>query len=300
MQPMPSGSAPSRAALAASVGRLHIVAIAALGTFTFGWLFTGHYPWLLAGVTAFDWFLVNLLNRVVDLAEDEQNAVVGTAFVRAHRRVILALGVTALLASFVAVHLVAPEITLLRVGAHALGVAYNWPLYPGARRMKQLYFWKNTASATGFMLTVFGYPLAYAARHGGLSPAIHPSTIVFAGVYFFTFELSYEVIYDLRDAPGDAREGVRTYPVVHGERGASRIIDALLAVSMASLVIGYALGAVPWRLFIMSVAPAIQLALYTRALRRGITAADCVTLTWLGAGLLFVYHLWILAGLPGA
>ena len=61
-------SAPTRAALAASVGRLHIVAIAALGTFTFGWLFTGHYPWLLAGVTAFDWLLVNLLNRVVALA----------------------------------------------------------------------------------------------------------------------------------------------------------------------------------------------------------------------------------------
>ena len=297
---MSPGSAPSRAALAESVGRLHIVAIAALGTSTFGRLFTGHHPWLHAGVTALDWFLVNLLNRVVDLAEDEQNAIVGTAFVRAHRRAILALGVATLLASFVAVHLVAPEITLLRLGAHALGVAYNWPLYPGARRIKQLYFWKNTASATGFMLTVFGYPIAYATRHGGLAPTIHASTILFAGIYFFTFELSYEVIYDLRDAPGDAREGVRTYPVVHGERGASKIIDALLAISVASLAIGYALGAVPWRLFIMIVAPAIQLALYKRALRRGMTSADCVRLTWLGAGLLFVYHLWILAGLPGA
>jgi hypothetical protein len=39
-------TAPSRAAVAASVGRLHIVAIAALGTFTFGWLFTGRYPHL--------------------------------------------------------------------------------------------------------------------------------------------------------------------------------------------------------------------------------------------------------------
>ena len=50
----------------------------------------------------------------------------------------------------------------------------------------------------------------------------------------------------------------------------------------------------------MIVAPVIQLALYKRAIRRGITSADCVRLTWLGAGLLFVYHLWILAGLPGA
>lgn len=292
-------SAPSPAAVAASVGRLHIVTIAALGTFTFGWLFTGRYPWLLASVSAFDWFLVNLLNRVVDLAEDQQNAITGTDFVRAHRRAILALGFTALAVSFAIVHLVAPEITLLRLGYHALGLAYNWRLLPGGRRIKQLYFWKNTASATGFMLTVFGYPLAFASHHGGLAAAIHAPTIVFAGLFFFTFELSYEVIYDLRDAPGDAREGVRTYPVVHGERGAARIIDGLLAASAASLAVGYAAGAVPWRLFIMIAAPAIQLVLYKLALRRGITSSDCVRLTWGGAGLLFVYHLWILAGLPG-
>ena len=51
---------------------------------------------------------------------------------------------------------------------------------------------------------------------------------------------------------------------------------------------------------IMIAAPAIQIVLYKLALRRGITSADCVRLTWCGAGLLFVYHLWILAGLPGA
>lgn len=294
------GSAPSRAALAVSVGRLHIVTIAALGTFTFGWLFTGQYPWLLAAVSALDWFLVNLLNRVVDLAEDQQNAITGTDFVSAHRRAILAIGFGTLAVSLALVHLVAPAITPLRLAYHALGFAYNWRLLPGKRRIKQLYFWKNTASATGFMLTVFGYPLAYAAGRGGLAPAIHASTILFAALFFFTFELSYEVIYDLRDAPGDAREGVRTYPVVHGERGAVRIIEGLLVVSMASLVVGYAVGAVPWRLFIMITAPAIQLGLAKRAIRRGITSADCIRLTWFGAGLLFVYHLWILAGLPGA
>ena len=35
---------------------------------SFGWIFTGEYPWLLAAVCAVDWFVVNLLNRVVDLA----------------------------------------------------------------------------------------------------------------------------------------------------------------------------------------------------------------------------------------
>jgi hypothetical protein len=44
----------------------------------------------------------------------------------------------------------------------------------------------------------------------------------------------------------------------------------------------------------------LQFALYRRALQRGITARDCVARTWIGAGLLLTYHLWIAAGLPGS
>jgi 4-hydroxybenzoate polyprenyltransferase len=284
--------------LLSSVSRLHIVAIGAMGTFTFGWLFTGRHPWGLSAVCALDWFLVNLLNRVVDLPEDRANRIVGTDFVAAHRRAILVAGFGLLTASLAVVHLVAPPVTPLRIGFHALGFAYNWPLLPGRRRIKQLYFWKNTASATGFLVTVFGYPLAQA---GGAAPArgIGVATIVASAIFFFLFELSYEVIYDLRDAPGDAAAGVRTYPVVHGARGAAWIIDGLIGSSMAALVVGFAVGVLPWRIFIMICAPLIQLAVYKRAVRRGITARDCIGLTWLGAGLLVTYHLWVAARLPG-
>lgn len=288
--------------LFASVSRFHIVAIAALGTFTFGWLFTGTYPWLLAGVCALDWFLVNLLNRVVDLKEDQANAIFGTDFVARHRRGILVLGFALLFGSLAAVYLVVPEVTLLRTAFHALGFAYNWPIFPGRRRIKQLYFWKNTASAMGFMLTVFGYPLSRAGwglDPTRLAPGISLATIACSAGFFMLFELSYEVIYDLRDAKGDALADVRTYPVVHGERGAVRIIDGLIGSSLAFLVVGYAAGAVPWRIFVMLLAPALQIALYKRWLRRGITSKDCVRLTWLGAALLTGYHLWVVTGLPG-
>ena len=39
------------ARLLATLTRLHIVAIAVMGTFTFGWLFTGRYLFLAAAVT---------------------------------------------------------------------------------------------------------------------------------------------------------------------------------------------------------------------------------------------------------
>ncbi|MBK8254054.1 MAG: UbiA family prenyltransferase [Polyangiaceae bacterium] len=281
-----------------SIGRVHIVAIGALGTFTFGYLFTGKQLFGLALISGLDWFLVNWLNRVVDLKEDTVNQIRGTDLVGKNPRAFAIFGFTVLGASFVALHIFFPQITTLRAAYHALGLSYNYPFLPGKKRIKELYFWKNTASATGFLITVFGYPLA--SSGGTFPPGITWATVVIAGLFFFAFELSYEVIYDLRDAPGDAAANVRTYPVVHGEQGAVRIIDTLIFASMAVLAVGYALNAVPWRLFIMIAAPLLQLGVYKRSLRRGITSATCIGLTWLGAGLLFTYHLWIAFRLPGA
>ena len=283
-----------------SISRLHIVAIATLGTFTFGWLFTGRHLWALSAICALDWFIVNLLNRVVDLNEDRVNRITGVAFVDAHRRAIVIGGFALLVGSLVAVAWVLPELTVLRLAFHALGLAYNWPILPGRRRIKELYFFKNTASAAGFVITVFLFPLATVGWGvGALAPEITTATIVLSGVFFVLFELSYEVIYDLRDEPGDRAAGVRTYPVVHGLAGAMRIVDGLIAASALVLVTGFAAGLVPWRIFVMILAPALNLVAYKRAMRRGITSADCIRLTWLGAGLLVAYHLWVAAGLPG-
>ncbi|MGZ3407271.1 MAG: UbiA family prenyltransferase, partial [Polyangia bacterium] len=240
-------------ATAVSVGRLHIVAIAALGCFTFGWLFTGHYPWLVTIACALDWFLVNLLNRVVDLKEDAANGIAGTDFVARHRRKILYFGFALLGFSLVLLFPFAPWVLPFRLAYHLLGFAYNWPLF-GGRRIKQLYFWKNTASACGFVLTVFAYPLAL-GRSLDLVLRMSTAGVVLTCAFFVLFELSYEVLYDLRDAPGDRAAGVATYPVVHGEAVAMRIVDGLVVLSSALAIGGYVAGAVPWRVVVMVAAP---------------------------------------------
>ncbi len=221
---MPS---PSPLSLVASIGRLHIVAIAALGTLTFGWLFTGQRPWLLGAVVAIDWFVVNLLNRVVDLPEDRLNHIIGTDFVARHRRAVIACGVGLMAFSLPAFHLLLPAITPWRLAYHLLGVAYNRSLIPGMPRLKTIYFLKNSASALGFVLTLFAYPLA-AAYDSGLSfPAgISEATLVWTLAFFVTFEISYEVIYDLRDIKGDRAAGVATYGAVHGRAAAQHIAEA--------------------------------------------------------------------------
>jgi 4-hydroxybenzoate polyprenyltransferase len=287
-----------------SICRMHIVAIAAAGSLTFGWIFTGQLLWMAVVFCALDWFLVNLLNRVVDLDEDHENAIRGTDFVDRHQGWLTVFGFVALLLSFAIGALVCPEILVLRTTYHTLGVVYNWRLLPGRRRLKEMYFFKNTASALGFLLTVFAYPLALAndslAQAESLFlPDVSAATICFAIAYFFLFEISYEILYDLRDIEGDRAQRVRSFPVVHGPRWTVCLMNGLLLTSTLVLATGYLIEAVPWRLFVLVLGPIGQWIWTRRMLRRGVTVEDCLTLTWFGVLLLVSYHLWWFLGLPG-
>ena len=283
----------------AAIARLHIVAIGAMGTLTFAYALCGERPWLLALLCACDWFVVNLLNRVVDLKEDAANRITGTELVARHKRAVLVVGFGALAISFVATAVLVPALVPFRVAFHALGFAYNWRLLPwpgGWRRIKELAFWKNTASATGFMLTVFCYPLATHERLASVTLA----TVACAAAFFFLFELSYEVLYDLRDVEGDRLAGVRTWPVIFGPRGGFLVAVGLMVSSFVLIAVAYALGAVPWRIAIMGAAPLMQLAIARYVVRRGITSRDCIMITWMGTALLGGWHVWEALGLPGS
>jgi 4-hydroxybenzoate polyprenyltransferase len=281
----------------AAIGRFHIVAIAALATTVFGWVLTGSHPWFLAGLCAVDWFLVNWLNRVVDLDEDLANGVPGTGLVARYPTAFKVSGLVLFALSLVVGTFIVPVLTPLRLVFHLIGVAYNWPILPGRRRFKEMYFWKNTMSAVLFLISGFGYTLVAGPA---LLPDVGWATIAGLALFFFLFELSYEVVYDLRDLDGDRILGVPTYPVVHGPKTAIRIVDGLILGSALVLLAAFLGGAVPWRGAAMLVAPVVQIGVYKTMLRTGITGRDCVALTWLGAAQLAAFNVWILLELPGA
>lgn len=285
------------------VGRIHIVIIAAMGVFTFGWLFTGHYPWLLTCVCALDWYIVNLFNKTTDLEEDKANQVAGTEFISRKKKQLIPILFAVLIISLILVHFLNPFITVLRITCHLLGLLYNWPLLPGARRLKALYFWKNTASAAAFLITMLGYPLApalFSEQPPDFPMGISWPTVFYSALFLFLFVSSYEIIYDLRDIHGDKLAGLRTYPCVHGQKKAVRLIDVLMVASIAVLLTGYLSNYLPWRIFILAAAPVLQIFVYKNSLRRGISAKSCICMTWMGAAMFFTYHLWVIAGLPGA
>jgi 4-hydroxybenzoate polyprenyltransferase len=286
----------------ASILRLHIVLVAMAAAVVFGWMFSGRYLVGIALVGGLDWMIINLLNRATDVDEDLANAIPGTERVARHKRALVA-GTFALMGgSFAAIHLAYPELLPLRLAVQAIGTAYSYPLVPtpgGFRRFKEIYFLKNFMSAVLFVLTVFLYPLAHAGAPllpGGLV------AIVALIVFFVPFELTYEILYDMRDLEGDRRARIPTYPVVHGLETSARIIDGLLALSAASIVAGVALGALGMREALLIAAPAIQFAFYGPRFRRGLTSADCIHLTHLGTGMLVLFlvgtRVWLELGLP--
>ena len=292
---------PGLIADALAIARYHIVLGAMTACVTFGWIFTGKYPFGVAAVVGIDWFLINLMNRITDIAEDLKNGIPGTARVAAQKPALTVLAAVVLLGSFAVTTYLWPALLPWRVAVQLIGLGYNYRIVPSPRglsRFKEMYFFKNFGSAVLFVLTCFAYPLVASDV-----PRIVPfGTVVVLALFFVPFELTYEILYDLRDLEGDRAEGVPTYPVVHGPVRARQIIDALLLGSSLVLCAGFAMRLVGVRELLMLFAPAAQLYFYRPRYRRGLTTPDCVWLTHLGTAQLGLFlmgtALWLRAGLP--
>ncbi len=278
------------------IARPHILGIAGLAAFTFGWIFSGRHSMTVPLLIVIDWFVVNLANRAVDITEDLRNGVPGTEAVARQKRLVEAACFGLMAASLGVGHLLAPETILVRGVFHAIGLAYNYRLLPGGRRFKNLYFFKNTMSAVLFVLSVLIAP----ALHLGFAHGRSWETVAWLAAFFFPLELTYEILYDLRDVRGDAEEKVATYPVVHGEAGARAIVWGLIALSAVVMLLAGTVGNLRQRELALAAGIGVQAAIFkwwTRAGRTP-TVADCVNVTWTGAAMQLAYNVWVWAGGP--
>jgi len=290
----------------ASILRLHIIAIAIMAALTFGLILTDALLVTVALLGGLDWLLINLLNRVTDVEEDIANKIRGTERLVGKHHLVLGAWVTIELGSLILGHVLYPELTPFRLVVQLIGVGYSYrivPTYPlgrGLKRLKDLYFFKNFMSAVLFVLTCLVYPLV--AMDFAFAPGFGWSSALVLVLFFVPFEITYEILYDMRDLEGDRLARVPTYPVVHGLETSARIIDALLVLATTALVVGLLTDSIGLRESLMLLAPALQLGFYKPRFRRGLTSAECIGLTWLGAGLLAFWlvgtHLWSQAGLP--
>ena len=284
-----------------AIARYHIVLIAMMGMLTFGWLMNGRYLPGLALVVGIDWFLINLMNRITDIAEDLRNAIPGTQRVARGRSFLSALSLMLLFGSLAVTHVLWPRLTPWRIAVQLIGLAYNYRLIPtprGLSRFKEIYFFKNFASACLFILTCFVYPYVVA----GKADTVRFSAVATLALFFLIFEHTYEILYDFRDLEGDRSEGIPTYPVAHGPVAARRLIAALLWLSAGVMLAGVSTRTLGLREGLMIFAPLVQWLFYRRRIAVGLTSRDCVLLTHCGSALLALFligtALWARAGLP--
>jgi 4-hydroxybenzoate polyprenyltransferase len=292
-----------------SVARPHILAIVFMSTVTYGWIMGGaHTPTLLlvALVAVWDWFIVNFMNKATDVDEDLANGIAGADLVQRHRGRVELIGLAMMVLGLALGHLVLPQLWPFRLAFTLIGLGYNYRIVPaplrdgsgrwrlGLGRFKELYFFKNFGSSVLFTLSVFYYPLYGTA-------ADYPALKLWLAILFFIpLELTYEILYDLRDLSGDRAQGVPTYPVVHGPDVAKRIILGLLMFSAVVPVVGAVTGVLRLREWVV-VAGVLQQLVLVRLYAGGArlpTSAEAVRITWIGAAQLASYNLWVAVGLP--
>lgn len=282
--------------------RFHIVLIAALGTLAFGWLFTGHQHVGLALLAALDWWILDIGNKLSDLPEDRINNPSEAAWVERNHRLLagLCIGSFALSAWATAFGRSAwwglgdPLLLGWRLLFQLVGIAYNFPVLAGGRRFKAMFFWKNTMAGILFLMSVVGYPLL------GLRDAIAVGGLYVAllAAFFFFLEHSFEILYDFKDVRGDAAQGVHTYPVVVGERGATLIFFGCLALSAGALGLGLGLRVLGFREGLLLLAPASQSLVFFIYRRHGYPRRGSVLATHVGSAQLLIYNGYVWLGLP--
>ena len=272
------------------LGRFHIVAIAALAAVVFGWEFDGRMGFAAGGLVAFDWFLLNLMNRIADVPEDRHNGVSGTGFVEANAGALMRIAFIGLAVSLIGARPLGTELLVLRVAFHLGGFAYSFPTV--GRRIKEVFVLKNVFSGLLFILSVVGYPLALRER----APPL-PEVIALCA-FFLPLEITYGLIYDLRDVEGDAISGFVTLPIKWGEQRTRALIDLLLALSAAALLAGFIAGALRWRELVMIAAPLQQALVMRLWIPRSVGKRAAIGITWLGAAQLLSYLGWVGLGLP--
>eukprot|EP00494_Astrolonche_serrata_P022825 UN23082 len=164
---------------------------------------------------------------------------------------------------------------LLRVSGHCLALFYNCHLVPYIdikinenqsedwilywTRLKELYHIKNITSTLGCLTTLFCYPLSYYHIKNAQVTEIE---IICLLVWFFLFQMSLEIICDIRDFEGDAQQLIPTYPVVHGIPFGRNVAFSLDIIAFLFISFSYSTGYVRFELVLLAIASILKIFSY--------------------------------------
>jgi 4-hydroxybenzoate polyprenyltransferase len=222
-----------RIAQAFILNRLHIVASAP----TVMWCWS---EFLKMRFRSIDYLIITLAvacicqwNRLTDVEEDAVNCPADLKDAQAKSRAIKVFcyaggTIAVILALFTEP---AWPIAALVVFGAAVGYFYNSPLLPSKPhlRLKNMFVIKTLSSGAGWSAGLLVFPM--------LRTHTQPDGRFFtAFVYMLAMVMTYEIMWDMRDAAGDSKAGLRTLPVVLGINSA-RVCATLLQIICLGIII---------------------------------------------------------------
>jgi len=244
-----------RIAEAFILNRLHIVASAPMVM----WCWSEFLKMRFRGV---DYLIITLAvacicqwNRLTDVEEDELNCPADLKDAQAKSRAIKVFcysgGIIAVMIALFT------EFTWPTAGLVAFGVAvgyfYNSPLLPSKPhlRLKNIFIIKNLSSGAGWSAGLLVFPMLRAQTQPD-------ERFLTAFFYMFAMVMTYEIMWDMRDAAGDAKAGIRTLPVVLGINSARVYTVILQLVCLVLIISGLANARLTpvWSLYLL---PSIML-----------------------------------------
>jgi 4-hydroxybenzoate polyprenyltransferase len=176
------------------------------------------------------------MNRLSDIDEDRRNCPENLATALEHRRAIMWLSCgCGLAAGAIAVWGDGWRVMPLGVLASVLAILYSGgigalSLTPKVKRIPGV---KNLVPAACWTAAAVLYP-ALASQHWGADVGL-------AAALMFCGSLTVEVLWDVRDVPGDRGSGISTIPTLIGVPRTRRLLIILLGV-LAAVLIGSTLS----------------------------------------------------------
>lgn len=195
-------------------------------------------PWspILGIISFFVAFSIYNLNRKTDEDEDAINRQDRFAFTKRYEKtlyygsiifLVLALGLSSLYGVLPLLATIAPFIC---------GILYSFRLLPsslGYRRLKEIPAVKNITVGFSWAILLSLLPVY-------LNQGVPDSRTAITFVLFFIWGFMASMIPDVRDRIGDASSGVRTIPVIFGEKRTKTILTiVILALGLPTIVYSF-------------------------------------------------------------
>ncbi|MGB9902980.1 UbiA family prenyltransferase [Methanothrix sp.] len=154
-------------------------------------------------------FSVYTLDKLVDLDRDVSNMPARKQFLYSRRRIFLALALSAYLAATLIMAYVRPAALPLVFVPVIANAFYGMRLLPWLPRLKDIPVMKNVVVGSAWAVVTVLIPVFYSGYSNSWIPVLY---FIFIKTFIDT------VLYDIRDLAGDRISGVRTMPVILGEK----------------------------------------------------------------------------------